>query len=154
MFQIIKNPINTIVSNFDHLATLLANDHIKKNQNLIISLGIQVNKDEGKYDYTMNFSFLNYVGYAPDAKSKTFTLPIKIVETDGFTIENAQVASRIYLKYLNKDHKTIEQYVKYVWNEYNIGLKVITKLPEELKSYLDPSDFKKLLNKIENTIDE
>ena len=50
----------------------------------------------------------------------------------------------LFLQYLKEDYSKIEQYVKYVWAEYNIDLKVITKLPEELKAYVSPSELKEI----------
>lgn len=144
MFKIKKNPIDAVIRNFDRMNTLFEGNHIKKNQDLIISLGIRKDEEVGSYNYTMNFSFLNFKGYEPNKAPRTLTLPFDIIETKGFTAENAQIALIFFLQYLKEDYSTIEQYVKYVWDEYNIDLKVITKFPEKLEAYVSPASLKKL----------
>lgn len=144
MFKIKKNPIDAVIRNFDRMNTLFEGNHIKKNQDLIISLGIRKDEEVGSYNYTMNFSFLNFKGYEPNKAPRTLTLPFDIIKTKGFTAENAQIALMFFLQHLKEDYSKIEQYVKYVWAEYNIDLKVITKLPEELKAYVSPSELKEI----------
>lgn len=144
MFKIKKNPIDAVIRNFDRMNTLFEGNHIKKNQDLIISLGIRKDEEVASYNYTMNFSFLNFKGYEPNKAPRILTIPFDIIETNGFTAENAQIASMLFLQYLKEDYSKIEQYVKYVWAEYNINLKVITKLPEELKAYVSPSELKEI----------
>lgn len=144
MFKIKKNPIDAVIRNFDRMNTLFEGNHIKKNQDLIISLGIRKDEEVGSYNYTKNFSFLNFKGYEPNKAPRTLTLSFDIIETKGFTAENAQIALMFFLQYLKEDYSKIEQYVKYVWAEYNIDLKVITKLPEGLKAYVSPSELKEI----------
>lgn len=144
MFKIKKNPIDAVICNFDRMNTLFEGNHIKKNQDLIISLGIRKDEEVVSYNYTMNFSFLNFKGYEPNEAPRTLTVPFDIIETNGFTAENAQIASMLFLQYLKEDYSKIEQYVKYVWDEYNIDLKVITKLPEKLKAYISPRELKEI----------
>lgn len=144
MFKIKKNPIDAVIRNFDRMNTLFEGNHIKKKQDLIISLGIRKDEEVGSYNYTMNFSFLNFKGYEPNKAPRTLTLSFDIIETKGFTAKNAQIALMFFLQYLKEDYSKIEQYVKYVWAEYNIDLKVITKLPEELKAYVSPSELKEI----------
>lgn len=147
MFKIKKNPIDAVIRTFDRMNTLFEGNHIEKNQDLIISLGIRTDEEVGSYNYTMNFSFLNFKGYQryePNKATRTLTMTFDIIETNGFTAENAQVASMFFLQYLKEDYSTIEQYVKYVWDEYNIDLKVITKLPEKLGAYVSPSELKEI----------
>ena len=144
MFKIKKNPIDAVIRNFDRMNTLFEGNHIKKNQDLIISLGIRKDEEVGSYNYTKNFSFLNFKGYEPNKAPRTLTLSFDIIETKGFTAENAQIALMFFLQYLKEDYSKIEQYVKYVWAEYNIDLKVITKLPEGLKAYVFSSELKEI----------
>ena len=144
MIKIKKNPIDAVIRNFDRMNTLFEGNHIKKNQDLIISLGIRKDEEVGSYNYTKNFSFLNFKGYEPNKAPRTLTLSFDIIETKGFTAENAQIALMFFLQYLKEDYSKIEQYVKYVWAEYNIDLKVITKLPEGLKAYVSPSELKEI----------
>ena len=144
MFKIKKNPIYAVIRTFDRMNTLFEGNHIEKNQDLIISLGIGKDEEVGSYNYTMNFSFLNFKGYEPNKATRTLTMTFDIIETKGFTAENVQVASTFFLQYLKDDYSTIEQYVKYVWDEYNIDLKVITKLPEKLGAYISPSELKEI----------
>ena len=144
MFKIKKNPIDAVIRNFDRMNTLFEGNHIKKNQDLIISLGIRKDEEVASYNYTMNFSFLNFKGYEHNKAPRILTVPFDIIETNGFTAENAQIASMLFLQYLKEDYSKIEQYVKYVWDEYNIDLKVITKLPEKLEDYVSPSELKEI----------
>lgn len=144
MCKIKKNPIDAVIRNFNRMNTLFEGNHIKKNQDLIISLGIRKDEEVGSYNYTMNFSFLNFKGYEPNKAPRTLTLSFDIIETKGFTAENAQIALMFFLQYLKEDYSTIEQYVKYVWDEYNIDLKVITKFPEKLEAYVSPSELKEI----------
>lgn len=62
MFKIKKNPIDAVIRNFDRMNTLFEGNHIKKDQDLIISLGIRKDEEVASYNYTMNFSFLNFKG--------------------------------------------------------------------------------------------
>ena len=144
MCKIKKNPIDAVIRNFNRMNTLFEGNHIKKNQDLIISLDIRKDEEVGSYNYTMNFSFLNFKGYKPNKAPRTLTLSFDIIETKGFTAENAQIALMFFLQYLKEDYSTIEQYVKYVWDEYNIDLKVITKFPEKLEAYVSPSELKEI----------
>lgn len=144
MFNIKSLNAKSVLNGLDKLQPLLENNHIKKDQGMILSLGINEDKDNKKFNYTLDCSFLNYEGYDSNKPSRTFDLPFVIVETDGFTAENAKVALLIYSKFIGQNLDQIKQYVSYNWNEYNIGLKVNKELPEDLTKFINTDELKKI----------
>ena len=94
MFKIKKNPIYAVIRTFDRMNTLFEGNHIEKNQDLIISLGIRKDEEVGSYNYTMNFSFLNFKGYEPNKATRTLTMTFDIIETKALRLKMLKLLQR------------------------------------------------------------
>lgn len=89
----------------------------------------------------MQLTFYHYESFNPDEKERSLTLNYPIVVLDGFTLESTKAAQKIFLKYVEQNQADFED-INFIFQDHNIKLKVITKLPLELNEYLSPSEMK------------
>ncbi|EEU18466.1 hypothetical protein [Lactobacillus crispatus] len=89
----------------------------------------------------MQLTFYHYESFNPDEKERSLTLSYPIVVLDGFTLESTKAAQKIFLKYVEQNQADFED-INFIFQDHNIKLKVITKLPLELNEYLSPSEMK------------
>lgn len=89
----------------------------------------------------MQLTFYHYESFNPDEKERSLTLSYPIVVLYGFTLESTKAAQKIFLKYVEQNQADFED-INFIFQDHNIKLKVITKLPLELNEYLSPSEMK------------
>lgn len=140
MFKIEKNPIADIEDKFELVITLLKFNHVKSDQQMVISL----EADQTKQVYMMRITFKEYVGYTPNGKADVFKMDFPIVKTDGFNADNAKIAYQTYLKYCKEDEQTFANYINIAWSQFHLNYKISNELPKEIKDLLSSSDLSDL----------